>query len=236
MPEQGARGSSTRAWAAALVASVALLAGVALYVLEAARRVPGDAVREGARGLAEIAAAFRSGTVTTSFVSYATQLSGTRLLQFARLRETEVFERRDEMTVLWGALALPDVVIEARASVEYTYYLDLDKPWRFRLDGASVEATVPPIEWNAPALDVSSLSFVVREGSVFRDEALVKERLRASLTPLLARRAQQHVALVRETGRRQTEGFLEKWLKDRFADGGAHRARVVFADDAPASR
>jgi hypothetical protein len=29
------------------------------------------------------------------------------------------------------------------------------------------------------------------------------------------------------------EEFVEGWLKDRFADGAAHRARVVFADELP---
>jgi len=37
---------------------------------------------------------------------------------------------------LQGALALPDVVVEARAPVAYTYFLDLDMEWRFRLEGA----------------------------------------------------------------------------------------------------
>jgi hypothetical protein len=80
---------------------------------------------------------------------------------------------------------------------------------------------------------VSALRFSVREGSVLRDEQLVLDRLRSELTPLLDRRAREHVPLVRETGRRKVEAFVETWLVQRFADGKQYRARVVFADETP---
>jgi hypothetical protein len=41
------------------------------------------------------------------------------------------------------------------------------------------------------------------------------------------------VPLVRETGRRKVEAFVETWLIERFSDGKQYRARVVFADEAP---
>jgi len=222
------------AFAAAAVAIVAILAGSLLYVFRSARRLPGEVLEGGHQALRElrdVAAAFRTGTVTTTFRGYATEVAGTTRLQFAELRETEVFERRDEAAVLWGAVALPDVVVEARAPVVYTYYVDLDREWRFRLEGGEVRVLVPPVEWNPPAVDVSAMRFEVRQGSVFRDEQVVLDRLRAELTPLLQGRARAHLPLVRETGRRKIEAFVETWLVQRFADGRRYRARVVFADE-----
>ena len=61
----------------------------------------------------------------------------------------EVFERTDSATVFWGQLALPDVVVRARAPFEYTYYLDLNKTWELTLKKKST-VTVP-----TPAIDVS---------------------------------------------------------------------------------
>jgi hypothetical protein len=118
--------------------------------------------------------------------------------------------------------------------VTYTYFLDLDKKWGFRLTEGIVEVRVPPTEWNRPAPDVSALRFSVREGSVLRDEQLVLDRLQGDLTPLLDRRARTHVPLIREAGRRKVEAFVETWLVQRFADGREYRARVVFADEAAA--
>lgn len=236
MAEELAPRPSQAPWAlaAAAVAVVAIVTGGALLVLRSARELPADLAeggRQALRELREVAAAFRTGTVTTSFHAHATEVSGTTRLQFAELRQEEVFERRDSEAILWGALALPDVVVEAQAPVAYTYFLDLDKEWRFRLEGRDVLVTVPAVEWNRPAVDVSALRFTVREGSVLRDEQVALDRLRAEITPLLDRRARQHVGLVREAGRRKIEAFVETWLVQKFSDGGGHRARVVFADE-----
>jgi hypothetical protein len=223
-------------WALALAAVVivAIVAAGVVYVFHSVRTLPVDVLeggRQALRDLREVAAAFRTGTITTTFRGYATEVAGTSRLQFAELRQEEAFERRDSEAVLWGTLALPDVVVEARAPVTYTYFLDLDKGWRFRLEGREVQVVVPPVEWNRPAVDVSALRYEVREGSVLRDEQVVLDRLRGELTPLLDRRARQHVALVREVGRRKVEAFVETWLVQRFADGRGYRARVVFGDE-----
>ncbi len=220
-------------WAIAAVAIVAILVGAALYVVHAVRRLPSEVIESSGRTLREVAAAFRTGTVTTSFRSYATELHGTSRFQFAELRQLEVFERRDEAAVLWGTLLLPEVVIEARAPVSYTYFVDLDRPWSFRLEGRDVFVQAPLMQWNRPAVDVSALRYVVTTGSVFRDEALVQERLRDDLTALAQLRARQNLPLVREAGRRKVEAFVEGWLVQRFSDGADHRAHVRFAGEPP---
>jgi uncharacterized protein with FMN-binding domain len=222
-------------WALAAVVIVAIVVGAALYVFHSARSLPSDVIEGSRQALREVAAAFRIGTVTTSFRSYATEVQATSRLQFAELRQLEVFERRDEAVVLWGAFRLPDVVIEARAPVAYTYFVDLDKPWSFRLEGQDVFVQAPVIQWNRPAVDVSALRYVVTAGSVFRDEALVQERLRDELTALALLRASQHVPLVREAGRRKVEDFVEGWLVQRFSDGNGYRAHVRFAGEPPSA-
>ena len=236
MSEPGRPQHAAWALAVAVIAVALILTGGVLYVFRSARSLPGEVAESGRKALSElrdVAAAFRTGSITTTFRGDATSVAGTTRLQFAELRQEEVFERRDAAAVLWGALALPDVVVEARVPVAYTYFLDLDKEWRFRLEDGIVHVSVPAVEWNRPAPDVSALRFSVREGSVLRDEQLVLERLRAELTPLLDRRARAHVPLVRETGRRKVEAFVETWLVERFSDGKQYRARVAFADETP---
>jgi hypothetical protein len=220
--------------ATAAVAIVAILTGGSLYVFHSARSLPADVLEGGRRALSElreVASAFRTGSVTTTFRGDALKLSGTTRLQFAEVRVVETFERRDAEALLWGALALPEVVVQAQAPVEYTYYVDLEKEWRFRLEGKDVWVVAPAVEWNRPAVDVSALRYEVREGSIFRDEQVALDRLRDELSTLAAMRARQHAALARETGRRKVEAFVENWLVQRFADGDGFRARVRFADE-----
>jgi hypothetical protein len=219
---------------AAILGVAAMAAGVALYLVKRTADLPLDVAgrgREVVKELRSIAEAFRQGTVTTSFTSYATEVSGNSFFQFATLKQVESFERRDTSTVLWGQLALPDVVIEARAPVEYTYYLDLNKPWSLRLENGIVWVTAPRIEWNTPAIDASALHFYVREGSIFRDQGLVQDRLQAGLSEMARAKARQNVPLVREVGRKKTEEFVENWLVRGFSDGSSYRARVLFADE-----
>ncbi len=212
---------------------LAILVAASILVGRIAR-LPGDmagaiprAIRETAaaasEGLAKLAAAIRTRTITTTFASTVTEIRGTKRLQVAELKQVEVVERRDA-TELFG-VPLPDVVVSARAPVTFTYFLDLDGPWDFDLSERTVSVLAPPLAWNAPAVDVSQLSIVTAESSILRDEAPVVDELRASLTGILAQRARQNVPLVRETARRQAEEFVRAWLLRAY--GVPEDVRVV---------
>jgi hypothetical protein len=221
-------------WPLVFVISFLALLGAMLYVFQSLRAVPGDVVesgREVLHDLERIAEAFHRGTVTTSFLSYATEVSGSNYLQFATLKQVEVFERKDSAATFWGALELPDVVVEARAPVEYTYYLDLNGEWRFTLDGLVVRVLAPPIEFNSPAIDASAIRYEVRAGSILRNEAAALEKLREGLTEASRRRARENIVLVRELGRKKTIEFTEKWLTRSFTDAPSHRVELRFADE-----
>lgn len=229
--------ATQRGWPAAAVAIVLILAASILMVFRSLRNAPGEVLdkgRELAGEIRRVAEAFRTGTLVTRFASEATRLHGTSRFQFAELLQSELFERTDETTIFWGQLQLPDVIVEARAPITYTYFVDFEKPWSFRLDGTELETTAPPIEFNTPAVDPSSMQYVVRQGSLLRDETLALERLKAGLTELSRQRAREHVPLVRDTGRLKIGEFVERWLRERFEDGAAHRVRVRFADEPPA--
>lgn len=232
------RARRSRAWPIAftIVAVTALLVGAGLYVFNSLRALPGDAVDKTREILSEIesvAEAFRRGTIETTFVSYATTVTGSNYLQFATVRQTEVFTRQDSASVLWGQLDLPDIVVSATAPVEYTAYLDLNEVWLFELEGDVLEVSAPRIRFNKPAVDVSAIHYEVRESSMFRDEDAALVNLKMGLTAMSAARAGEQLPVVRELGRRKTEEFVENWLVRSFGDGRDFHVEVVFADEAP---
>jgi len=227
---------STTAWAisVALVAIVAILVGAGLYIFRSLRQIPGEALsgtREILRDLEDVAAAFSRGTIETTFISYAATVSGSSYLQFATLRQIEVFTRKDQASILWGQLELPEVVVSATAPVQYTAYLDLDERWEFLLEDRTLYVLAPKIRFNKPAIDASRIHYEVRESSVLRDEELAIEKLKVGLTAMSVKRAQEHVSLIRETGRRRTEEFVANWLAQAFGDGGEYHVEVFFADE-----
>ena len=230
----------SRLWAvgATLVALALIAALVFLYTFRSMRAVPAEVAAGGRAALSELkqlAEAFRQGTVTTSFLSYATEVGGSTYLQVARLRQTEIFERTEQATLLWGQLDLPDVVVRATAPVEYTYYLDLHRRWELLQDGARVRVIAPALEFNPPAVEISKLEYEVRAGSLLGDEEAALERLRHGITQMTRQRAKDNEPLVREIARRQTAEFVRTWIAGRFVDGEKFSVEVVFEDEVDAA-
>lgn len=211
-----------------------IFAGTAIYLFQSLRQIPADLAAGGealAREARELAAAFNQGTVTHLFLSYATSVEGTTRLQVATLKQTEVWQLRDEASTLWGTVELPAVVVRATAPVETTYFVDLDGDWRFTLEGDRLLAEAPALRFNKPAIDASLIEYEVKEGSLVRDEARVQAQLKRELTGRSAIRAKENLSLVRETARRQVIGFVRTWLLATFEDAGDYRIEVVFADE-----
>ena len=218
-------------WPLALVLIVAMAIGASLYVFRTLASAPRAAVEEGRRvleDLSRVAAAFKSGTVQTLFISYATEAAGVNRLQVAELKQMELFEQTDEATVLWGQLELPALVVRARAPVEYAYYVDLEGRWDFRLEGQRIRVFAPELEFTRPAVDVSRLEYEVAEDSLLRDEEGALERLREGITEMSYRRAADNLPLIRELARRETEEFVARWLAARFMDGEEFTVEVFF--------
>jgi hypothetical protein len=193
---------------------------------EKAARSVDETLRKAGDAAATVAAAFRRGTITTSFVSFATTVTNTQRFQFATLKQMEIFTRTEEPSTAFGYVPLPDVVVEARAPVEYTYYLDLNAKWEFRLQDNVLYVVAPSIRANRPAVDVSALTYEVKKGHFRTAEAL--DNLKSSISSLVVLRAKENIPLVRENGRKQTADFVEKWLARSFADGRQYAVKVYF--------
>ena len=186
----------------------------------------GRVIQKAGRALADVASAFNQGSVKTEFISYATSISNHQHFQFATLRQTELFTRTEETSTAFGYIPLPDVVVEARAPVDYTYYLDLNERWDLVLKDGVIHVFAPSIRFNKPAVDASAISYEVKKGYLKSTEAL--ENLKRSITSLVSGRARDNIPLVRENGRRQTAEFVEVWLARSFTDGKRYPVKVHF--------
>lgn len=222
------------------VVIVALVLGAGLYVFRSCVEAPGKVIEKTGQALgkagdavASVVSAFNRGTITTTFLSYASSVTPTHRLQFATLKQTEIFTHKDEASTAFGYLPLPEVVVEARAPVEYTYYLDLNARWQLILKDNVLHVFAPQIQFNKPAIDASEITYEVRKNSLLRDTAAAQENLKKSLSSLAERRARLNVSLIRDTGRKQTTEFVEKWLAKSFTDGKSYPVKVYFPDENP---
>lgn len=227
-------------WATAWMVTVVACLGAGFFALKTCSKIPGEtavatsnAVTNVVRALADVASAFTRQTITTTFSSYATSLHPSQFLQFATLKQTEAFTQSNQTVTGFGYIPLPEIIVEARAPVEFTYYLDLDAEWKFELIDDVVVVRAPRIRFNKPAIDAAEITYEVRKGSLLRNHEQALEELKKSLTSLAHLRARENIALVRDTGRRQVVEFVEKWLAHTFSDGENYAVKVYFEGEAP---
>ncbi len=222
----------------AWIAIVAILAAGGVYVFKSCRDLPvetlektGKLAEQVGKSLAKVAAAFNQGTITTTFTSYATEMSGNQYLQVATLSQHERFTRTDEATTAFGYLPLPEVIVQAEAPVTYTYYLDLNEAWEFTLQNGEIVVTAPDLKYNKPAVDVSRMTYEVKKNSMIRDTRQAMDGLKSSITWMAHQKAKTNIGLVSDTGRKQTELFVRNWLAKSFADGKDYPVTVRFRSE-----
>lgn len=233
VPER--RGSRGGYWAVAMgLLIIACLVLPILLIRSAMTRVRslGGTAESALISVRNAAEAFATRSVETTLRSYATSVKSMSKFQFAELKQLESFERTEGAALAWGTIPLPDVVVEARGRVVYTYLLDFQKRWDMKLENGRVDVIAPAPEFGVPALDPSTLTFEIKRGSVFRDEAAVRDALQAGLSVLLDQRARDHLPLVRETGRKATAEFVRNFLIANYDDAANLEVRVRFADEA----
>jgi hypothetical protein len=218
---------------------VLIISGSGVYLFKACLNAPANALHHAGelavkvgQQVQKVASAFNQGTVTTTFTSYATTLSGSQNFQFATLSQNEKFTRKDESSTAFGYVPLPDVIVEANAPVAYTYYLDLNDKWEFLLQNGVIYVTAPNIKFNKPAVDASRISYEIKKDSMLRNTKDAMENLKSSITWLSYEKARTNVELVREKGRRETETFVQNWLARSFADGKDYPVKVRFGNEA----
>ncbi|MEM7481770.1 MAG: hypothetical protein AAF481_11400 [Acidobacteriota bacterium] len=233
-PERRSPSRGFLVWLLVVLVFVAILTGGTLYFVRSILEIPGktvDAGRELLEDVRSVAAAFRQGTVETSFRGYLVSLEGTSRLQIATLEQMETFDLRDRAALFWGELELPEVVVEVSAPVEYTYFVDLEGDWRIEQVGHVVQLLAPAIDNNRPAVNPSEIEYRVRESSLLRDEQPALDELKNRFAELAERRARDHLPLVRETARMEVEAFVRTWLLHSFSDGADVAVVVRFADE-----
>ncbi len=228
------------AWPVAFMVTALILVLAGLYIFKSCRDLPGETIDKTGNlvdkvggQLTKVAAAFSQGTITTTFTSYATSVSGNQFLQFASLSQHERFTRTDEATTAFGYLPLPDIIVEANAPVTYTYFLDLNDKWDFELKDGVITVIAPEIKFNKPAVDASGITYEVKKDSMIRDSHQAMDALKKSITSMTTQKAHANIGLVRETGRKQTEIFVQNWLSRTFSDGKKYPVVVKFRSEIP---
>lgn len=189
--------------------------------------------------LKTVAESFKSGKVVTEFHDYITRIEGSNRLQVATLHSVDTFTKKDSRSIFWDLVKFPDVVVEFKAPIEYTYFISLKGDWSFSWDENAKGITViaPQIEPGTPAIDISKMEIYEKQGSIFRDSEKVKQQLKSELSGKLTWAANEKIPLIRETARKQISEFIQEWfIRYYFKDSAIkpERIDILFPGESPA--
>jgi hypothetical protein len=229
----------------AVVLALGLTGYLAVHEMARMAREGGQAATEAVHEIGEsavdIAAAFRTGTITSTFVSAIPSFapdSGARL-ELAAFEAVEILRRTDELRVGWDLVSLGTTVTEIRVPVTYRYHLRLDEPWRLEVDGQACVVHAPRIRPTLPpAIDTGGMEKYSTSGWLRFNEDEQMEELERGITAALSERAADsaHLELVRERCRREVAEFVRSWLlmEDHWRSDRFRSVTVIFADEAAA--
>ena len=226
----------------AVVLGLGLIAYLAVHEMARTAREGGraaaEAVGELGRGAVDIAAAFRTGTITNTFISAIPSFApdnGTRL-EVAAFETVEILRITDELRVGWDLVSLGTTASEISVAVTYRYHVRLDEPWRLEVEGQSCVVHAPPIRPTLPpAIDTGRMEKHSESGWLRFNEDEQMENLERGVTAVLSERAvdSAHLELVRERCRRRVAEFVRSWLllEDHWRSDRFRSVTVVFADE-----
>ncbi len=201
-------------------------------------RAATEMVRELGEGAVDIAAAFKSGTITNTFISAIPSFapdSGARL-ELAAFEAVEILRSTDELRIGWDLIPLGTTVTEIRVPVTYRYHLRFDEPWLLEVEGQSCIVHAPLIRPTLPpAIDTGRMEKYSDRGWLRFNEDEQMEELERSITGVLSERAadSRHLEMVRERCRLELAEFVRSWLllEDHWRDDRFRSVTVIFADE-----
>ena len=237
--------SHTVAWisvAAIAISGFALLAFLqTCQSTDKATQLGGKAIDAGSKAvkaLPDIAAKFKTGTITHTFVEENTEITATKgdVLELATIRQDETFTQEDSKRVLWDLVDLGTTTSEIRAPVTFRYHLRLSDPWKLATRdnvclvlAPSIQPSQPPAIHTAQMVKKTEAAW-----SRFNDDESIAE-LEQSMTPELEKRAgdPNHLRLAREACRQAVAEFVKNWLmrEDHWREDRLSSIVVIFPDE-----
>jgi hypothetical protein len=221
-----------------------LMAYLVAHQIGRTAREGGRAATEIARGLGkgavDIAAAFKSGTITNTFISAIPSFSpdsGAKL-ELASFEAVEILRSTDELRVAWDLIPLGTTVTEIRVPVTYRYHLRFDEPWLLEVEGQACVVHAPEIQPTLPpAIDTGRMERYSERGWLRFNEEEQMEELERGITALMSERAadSRHLEMVRERCRLELAEFVRSWLlhEDHWREDRFRSVTVIFADETP---
>jgi hypothetical protein len=154
--------------------------------------------------------------ITQTFIGYTEHTKKVQHLLLLKItrNETDRKEYRFSHPWLMNGKTLSSAVMEVRAPVTYSYYVDMKGPWKIISEGETLSIVAPKIRVGEPATDLSRLDTHIDSGKFIFNEAEKLEELRKQFYADMIKKgtSREYMDSVREDARRSLAEFANGWI------------------------
>ncbi len=192
-----------------------------------------------AKAAPEIAARFKTGTISHTFSEMVTSIEPTRgdVLETAVLNTQETFRHEDTRRAVWDLIYLGRTTSEIRCPVTFRYHVRLTDSWRMATRDHTCLVLAPAVRPSLPpAIHTDRMEKSSDAGWLRFNATENLQQLESGLTPELEKRAgdPNHQSLAREACRQAVAQFVKTWLlkEDFWREDRLSSVIVIFPEEA----
>ncbi len=154
--------------------------------------------------------------ITQTFIGYTEQTKKVQHLLLLKVTRNETDRKEYRFSHPWimNGKTLSSSIMEVRAPVTYSYYVDMKDPWKIICEGETLAIIAPKIQVEEPATDLSRLETHIDSGKLIFNEPAKLEELRKQFYTDMIKKAvsREHMDSIREDARRSLAEFANGWI------------------------
>jgi hypothetical protein len=169
----------------------------------------------------------------TSLSAYVMKAEPTQKMVVYEVTSVEKIKRVEALSLLWRLISSANVDTEMLVPVKYSYYIDFNEGFEIEKTGIGYKVTVPALQSNQPAVDVSGISFQVKEAPYFYDTKKIESKILQQLTEYLNTRSEQVKINYYGEARKSVEKVVYSWVmtNEEYESLSDNDIQIVFKNE-----
>ncbi|MFA6291182.1 MAG: DUF4230 domain-containing protein [Victivallales bacterium] len=154
--------------------------------------------------------------ITQIFIGYTEQTKKVQHLLLLKITRNETDRKEYSFSHPWimNGKPLSSAVMEVRAPVTYSYYVDMKGSWKIICEGETLTIVAPKIQLEEPATDLRRLETHLDSGKlIFNENGKLEELRKQFYTDMLKKgTSREYMDSIREEARRSLADFANGWI------------------------
>lgn len=157
--------------------------------------------------------------ITQSFNSYVIKENPSAKLIAYELHTVEKMEYKKNLNLLWKLISFANVDTQMLVPVHYSFYIDLHEGFDLKKEGEELVVYAPELKSYTPAINVSGISFVVKEAPMLYDVSKIEKAFYKNLTQMINQRSEELKYSYHDKAAESLKALIAKWIQQNGYKG-----------------